>query len=108
MKISPGRRTTIAPKPPVAENAVAAGDGDSVRPSDPAAESDYVVDRTTPATKGQLPPSVGIITENDVDRIADCIESILRARRSVPAFEVILLKSASTDRTRSNAPASIR
>jgi len=56
-------------------------------------------DPTTPAEKGQLPLSVVIITENEEDGIADCIESVFAACRSVSAFEVILVDSASTDRT---------
>lgn len=47
-----------------------------------------------------LPLSVVIIAENEADRIGDCIESVLAAAaRAVPAFEVILVDSASTDRT---------
>lgn len=47
-----------------------------------------------------LPLSVVIIAENEANRIGDCIESVLAAAaRAVPAFEVILVDSASTDRT---------
>lgn len=48
----------------------------------------------------ELPLSVVIITENEQDRIGGCIESIITAaRRAVPSFEIILVDSASTDRT---------
>ena len=57
------------------------------------------IDPTIPAEKGQLPLSVVVITENEEDRIADCIESVFAACRSIRAFEVILVDSASTDRT---------
>lgn len=47
-----------------------------------------------------VPLSVVIITENEEDRIEDCLDSVIAAaRRAVPAFEVILVDSASTDRT---------
>lgn len=47
-----------------------------------------------------LPLSVVIITENEEDRIEECLESVITAaRRAVPAFEVVLVDSASTDRT---------
>lgn len=57
------------------------------------------VDPTTSATKGECPLSVVIITENEADQIADCIKSVFVACRTLPAFEVILVDSASTDRT---------
>lgn len=57
------------------------------------------IDPTTTAETGQLPLSVVIITENEEAGIADCIESVLAACRAVSAFEVILVDSASTDRT---------
>ncbi|TQQ79337.1 glycosyltransferase family 2 protein [Halonotius terrestris] len=60
---------------------------------------DWVVDPTTPAEKGQLPLSVVIITENEEEQIEACIESVFAACRGVSAFEVILVDSASTDRT---------
>lgn len=48
----------------------------------------------------RLPLSVVVIAENEEDRIRACIESVLEAcRRAVPAFEVVLVDSASTDRT---------
>jgi len=44
--------------------------------------------------------SVVIITENEEDRIADCIESVVTAaENAVSAFEIVLVDSASTDRT---------
>lgn len=47
-----------------------------------------------------LPLSIVIITENEQDRIGACIESVMTAARTaVPSFEVILVDSASTDRT---------
>lgn len=47
-----------------------------------------------------LPLSVVVITENEADRVEDCLDSVVAAaRRAVPAFEVILVDSASTDRT---------
>lgn len=50
--------------------------------------------------RGTLPLSVVIIAENEENRIAGCIESVIAAaERAVPAFEVILVDSASTDRT---------
>lgn len=63
------------------------------------ARSAETVDPTTPATKGEIPLSVVIITENEADQIADCIESVFAACRAVSSFEVILVDSASTDRT---------
>ena len=57
------------------------------------------IDPTTQSEKGQLPLSVVIIAENEEDNIGDCIESVFAACRSVSAFEVILVDSASTDRT---------
>src|SRR6056297_2890706 len=65
-------------------------------------DSDRTIDKIDPTTqseKGQLPLSVVIITENEEDNIGDCIESVFAACRSVSAFEVILVDSASTDRT---------
>lgn len=50
--------------------------------------------------RDSLPLSVVIITENEQDRIGACIESVVTAaQQAVPAFEVILVDSASTDRT---------
>jgi glycosyltransferase involved in cell wall biosynthesis len=47
-----------------------------------------------------LPLSVVIITENEEDRIEGCIESVIAAaQRAVSAFEIVLVDSASTDRT---------
>lgn len=44
--------------------------------------------------------SVVIITENEQDRIGACIESVITAAgRAVDSFEIILVDSASTDRT---------
>ncbi len=44
--------------------------------------------------------SVVIITENEAANVEDCIESVIEAaRRAVSSFEVILVDSASTDRT---------
>jgi len=57
------------------------------------------VDPTTPAENGSLPLSVVIIAENEEALIGECIESVFAACQSVPAFEVILVDSASTDRT---------
>lgn len=57
------------------------------------------VDPTVSVENGRIPLSVVIIAENEEDRIEDCIESVFEACRSVPAFEVILVDSASTDRT---------
>lgn len=51
-------------------------------------------------TDGTVPLSVVVIAENEEDRIGDCLESILDAAgRAVPAFEIVLVDSASTDRT---------
>lgn len=57
------------------------------------------IDPTTPAENGAVPLSVVIITENEEDRVRDCIESVFEACRDLPAFEVILVDSDSTDRT---------
>ncbi|TQQ80248.1 glycosyltransferase [Halonotius roseus] len=68
----------------------------------PTADDDRTVreiDPTTPAEKGAIPLSVVIITENEADQVEDCIESVFAACRGVSAFEVILVDSASTDRT---------
>lgn len=43
--------------------------------------------------------SVVIITENEEDRVAECIESVILAAQHVESFEIILVDSASTDRT---------
>lgn len=52
------------------------------------------------ADRDPLPLSVVIITENEQDRIGACIESVITAARcAVPSFEIILVDSASTDRT---------
>lgn len=49
---------------------------------------------------GTLPLSVVIIAENEENRIGGCIESVITAaERAVSAFEVVLVDSASTDRT---------
>jgi len=76
---------------------------DSTTPSTVATtHSDLTVDEidpTTRAEKGQLPLSVVIITQNEEDQIETCIQSIFAACRSVSAFEVVLVDSASTDRT---------
>jgi GT2 family glycosyltransferase len=56
-------------------------------------------DPTTRSANGRVPLSVVIIAENEESRIEDCIESVFAACRTVPAFEVILVDSASTDRT---------
>jgi glycosyltransferase involved in cell wall biosynthesis len=57
------------------------------------------VDPTTPPELGSVRLSVVVITENEEDRVRECIESVFAACRSVPSFEVILVDSASTDRT---------
>ncbi|APE95098.1 glycosyltransferase family 2 protein [Halodesulfurarchaeum formicicum] len=57
------------------------------------------VDPTTPPERGAVGLSVVIITENEEDRVRECIESVFEACRAVPSFEVILVDSASTDRT---------
>jgi len=52
------------------------------------------------ANRSSLPLSVVIITENEQDRIDQCIESVIDAAdRAVPAFEIIVVDSASEDRT---------
>lgn len=43
--------------------------------------------------------SIVIITENEEDRVAECIESVIQACQTVQSFELILVDSASTDRT---------
>lgn len=43
--------------------------------------------------------SVVVITENEEDRVRECLESVFDACRTVSSFEVILVDSASTDRT---------
>lgn len=54
---------------------------------------------------GQLPDdpvplSVVVVAKNEEDRIGACLESVFAAaERVVPAFEVVLVDSASTDRT---------
>jgi glycosyltransferase involved in cell wall biosynthesis len=67
--------------------------------AEPVLDPDRIVDPTTPAEKGQLPLSVVIITKNEEEQIEACIESVFAACRGVSAFEVILVDSASTDRT---------
>lgn len=63
-------------------------------------ESDVDFETEPDDDADSLPLSVVIITENEEDRIEDCIESVIAAaQRAVPAFEVILVDSASTDRT---------
>jgi glycosyltransferase involved in cell wall biosynthesis len=57
------------------------------------------VDPTVPPDRGAVWLSVVIITENEEDRVRECIESVFEACRVVPSFEVILVDSASTDRT---------
>lgn len=57
------------------------------------------VDPTTPPDRGAVRLSVVVITENEEDRVRECIESIFETCRAVPSFEVILVDSASTDRT---------
>lgn len=50
--------------------------------------------------RGTLPLSIVIIAENEEDRIGGCIESVVAAaERAVSSFEVVLVDSASTDRT---------
>lgn len=57
------------------------------------------IDPTTRSAKGRVPLSVVIIAENEEEWIRECIESVFAACRDVPAYEVILVDSASTDRT---------
>lgn len=57
------------------------------------------IDPTARSAKGRVPLSVVIITENEEEWIRECIESVFAACRDVPAYEVILVDSASTDRT---------
>lgn len=57
------------------------------------------VDPTSRSTKGRVPLSVVIIAENEEEWIRECIESVFAACRGVSAYEVILVDSASTDRT---------
>lgn len=63
--------------------------------------SELRTDRAADADEdADLPLSVVVITENEADRIAGCLESVIAAaERAVPAFEVVLVDSASTDRT---------
>lgn len=58
-----------------------------------------LADPTTRSPNDRVPLSVVIIAENEEHRIEDCIESVFAACRTVPTFEVILVDSASTDRT---------
>jgi glycosyltransferase involved in cell wall biosynthesis len=57
------------------------------------------VDPTAPPKKGRVPLSVVIIAENEEEWIRECIESVFAACRGVSDYEVILVDSASTDRT---------
>ena len=57
------------------------------------------VDPTSRSTKGRVPLSVVIIAENEEEWIREGIESVFAACRGVSAYEVILVDSASTDRT---------
>ena len=57
------------------------------------------VDPTITAENGRIPLSVVVVTKNEAERIEDCLESVFQACRSVPAFEVILVDSDSSDRT---------
>lgn len=69
---------------------------------EPSAQTDdsVAVEPTTDTENGQIPLSVVIITENEEDLVQECIESVFAAcHQSIPAFEVILVDSASTDRT---------
>lgn len=43
--------------------------------------------------------SVVVVTRNEADRVADCLESVFAACRPVDSFEVILVDSNSTDGT---------
>jgi len=65
----------------------------------PQTDGRVTVDPRTDTENGQIPLSVVIITENEEELIRECIESVFAACQSVPAFEVILVDSASTDRT---------
>jgi GT2 family glycosyltransferase len=57
-------------------------------------------DGPLPTEEPRVPLSVVVIAENEESEIRDCIESVVAAcRRAVSAFEVILVDSASTDRT---------
>lgn len=57
------------------------------------------IDVTTPPARGAVALSVVVITENEEDRVRECLESVFEACRDVSSFEVILVDSASTDRT---------
>lgn len=61
--------------------------------------SSLATDPTAPPEKGRVPLSVVIIAENEEEWIRECIESVFAACRDVSAYEVILVDSASTDRT---------
>lgn len=51
-------------------------------------------------TAPDLDLSIVVITKNEEERVRDCVESVLAAgRAAVDSFEVILVDSASTDRT---------
>lgn len=54
---------------------------------------------TTRSENERIALSVVIIAENEEDRIRECIESVFDACRGVSSFEIILVDSASTDRT---------
>lgn len=57
------------------------------------------LDVMAPEGRGSVDLSVVIITENEEDLVTECIESVFEACREVSSFEVILVDSASTDRT---------
>ncbi|MUV88813.1 glycosyltransferase [Halapricum sp. CBA1109] len=57
------------------------------------------VDPTTAAEPGAITLSVVVITENEADHVRECLASVIAACQSVEEFEVILVDSASTDRT---------
>lgn len=57
------------------------------------------VDPTTYSENDRVALSVVVITENEENRIEDCIESVLEACRTVPTFEIVVVDSASSDRT---------
>ncbi|MFW5918564.1 MAG: glycosyltransferase family 2 protein [Halanaeroarchaeum sp.] len=59
-----------------------------------------MIEESTASTDTSPPElSVVVITENEEDKVERCIESIFAACQTVPAFEIVLVDSASTDRT---------
>ena len=75
-------------------------DGVGMTPGAEGAGTELEAEIDLGADADSLPLSIVVIAENEENRIEDCLDSVIAAaRRAVPAFEVILVDSASTDRT---------